>query len=167
MKTRTKKAGALASTLAAGAVAGGLLFSPIVSSAQDGSTTTTPDTTQEAGDRADRREERRAKREERRADLAEVLGITTDELRQAHEDGQSLAEIAAANGVDRQVVVDHIVAEQTARLEARIAELPDRIGALVDGELPPHGEHGPGGGGPHGPPAGAPPADGGATEGGG
>ena len=43
---------------------------------------------------------------------AESLGITEDELRTAlREDGQTLAEVAAAEGVDVQVVIDAIVAE--------------------------------------------------------
>ncbi|WCO68163.1 hypothetical protein PO878_05420 [Iamia majanohamensis] len=180
--TRKKAAAALASTLAAGGVAGALLFTPVASSAQDGTTTTTEAAAEDGGgtEREAAREEHRAEREAALAELAEVLGTTPDELRAAREDGLTLAEVAEANGVDRQTVVDHIVAAQTARLEERIAELPEAVEAVVDGEGPLGGPgglglDGPGGPGGHrGPPRGEdlPPAedgsaDDGSTEGGG
>ncbi len=167
--TRKKAVAALAGTLAAGGVAGALLFTPVAGSAQDApTTTTTAEATADSSDgpRQDAREAHRAEREADQAALAEVLGITPEELRQAREDGQTLAEIAEDGGVDRQAVIDHIVAAQTERLEERIAELPDHVAALVDGEAP---EGGPGGfdgpGHRHGPPDGGdvPPDDGGAT----
>lgn len=102
---------------------------------------------------------------------ATALGLTTDELRtELQADGATLASVAADQGVDRQALVDALVAAATDRLQQgvtdgrltqdeadqRIAELPDRIGELVDSDLP----DGPGGGrgGPRGggdaPPAG-------------
>lgn len=81
---------------------------------------------------------------------AEVLGTTVDDLRSALRDGQSLADVAAANGVDVQAVVDALVAEAQAHLgekvaegdltqeeaDARLAEITERITAMVNGERP-------------------------------
>jgi uncharacterized protein YidB (DUF937 family) len=83
------------------------------------------------------------------ADLADVIGISTDDLRAALRDGQTLAELAEANGVDPQQVVDLLVANRTERLDAAVAagsvdqataderkaSLPDRAAGLVNGEL--------------------------------
>ncbi|MGE3621880.1 MAG: hypothetical protein AB7L84_15605 [Acidimicrobiia bacterium] len=99
---------------------------------------------------------------------AEALGISEDDLRTALRDGQSLAEVAEANGVDRQAVVDALVAQAEARLDDAVADgdltdeqaasrkedLAERIGSIVDGEGPFGGGgpgHGGGRGGPRGP----------------
>ena len=66
---------------------------------------------------------------------AEAIGISEDDLRTQLRDGQTLAEIAEANGVDRQAVVDALVAageEQLAELEAT---LPERMDDVMDHEL--------------------------------
>lgn len=83
------------------------------------------------------------------AEVAEVIGITTDELRAGLRDGQTLAEVAEAAGGDPQEVVDVLVANGIARLDAavaagrldratadqRVEDLPARASELVDGEL--------------------------------
>jgi uncharacterized protein YidB (DUF937 family) len=83
------------------------------------------------------------------ADVASAIGISTDELRAALRDGQTLAEVADANGVDAQRVVDILVENGTARLDAAVAagridqataderkaSLPERAADLVNGEL--------------------------------
>jgi urease gamma subunit len=83
------------------------------------------------------------------ADVAEAIGVSTDDLRAALRDGQTLAEVAEANGVDPQRVVDVLVDNGTARLEAAVAagridqaaadqrkaSLPERAAGLVNGEL--------------------------------
>jgi uncharacterized protein YidB (DUF937 family) len=83
------------------------------------------------------------------ADIAETIGITTEDLRAALRDDQTLAEIAEANGADPQEVVDVLVANGTARLQAlvdagrieqatadeRVAGLPERATDLVNGDL--------------------------------
>lgn len=88
---------------------------------------------------------------------AEAIGISEEELRAALREGQSLADVAAANGVEAQVVVDALVAEATARIDQRVADgdldadraeaikanLEERMTALVNGERP-FGHHGPG-----------------------
>lgn len=53
---------------------------------------------------------------------AETLGLSTDELMAALQDGSTLGEVADAHGVDRQVLVDALLAEQ----EQRITEMLDR-----------------------------------------
>jgi prolyl-tRNA editing enzyme YbaK/EbsC (Cys-tRNA(Pro) deacylase) len=83
------------------------------------------------------------------ADVAEAIGIATDDLRAALRDGQTLAEVAEANGVDPEQVVDVLVANGTERLDAAVsagridqaaanerrANLPERVAELVNGEL--------------------------------
>ena len=83
------------------------------------------------------------------ADVAGAIGISTDELRAALRDGQTLADVAEANGADPQRVVDVLVENGTARLEAAVAagrvdqgtaderkaSLPERAADLVNGEL--------------------------------
>jgi hypothetical protein len=100
--------------------------------------------------------------------VAEALGIEEDALRDALADGQTLAEIATANGVDVQAVIDAIITEAQAHLDEALAdgridadelaelqaELTERITDLVNGELEgrfPSGFGGFGPGGPGGP----------------
>lgn len=85
--------------------------------------------------------------------VAELLGIDADELRSALRDGQSIADLAAANGVDVQTVVDALVAEAQGYLDLAVengrlteeeaaekaADLEERITARVNGERPARG----------------------------
>ena len=103
------------------------------------------------GDRQERRSERRA---EVSAVVADLLDISTDDLVAAHQDGQSLADIAAANGVDVQIVIDALVAQANAHVDEKVADgsidqtradeiranLVERITARVNGERPEPGE---------------------------
>jgi len=91
------------------------------------------------------------------ADVADAIGISTDDLRAALRDGQTLAKIAEANGVDPQGVVDVLVANGTERLDAAVAagridqataderkaNLPERAADLVNGELERNGHRHP------------------------
>jgi len=148
MRTNRKILGAAAFSLAlaGGGVAGAVLGTPSLSSAQDETTETTA---AESGT---------PRLDHRGAGLtaaAEAVGISEDDLRTALEDGQSIAQVAETNDVDVQTVIDAMVAEATARIEATLAELPDRITDLVNREGLPErngpGEGGFGGGGPGGP----------------
>ena len=81
--------------------------------------------------------------------LTEVLGIERDELRAALADGQTIAEVAEANGVAVDDVIAALVAEAEERIDRAVedgrlteeeaaekrAEATERITALVDGEL--------------------------------
>lgn len=96
---------------------------------------------------------------------ADALGITEEELITALRDGQSIADVAAAQGLDVQVVIDALVAEAQAHIaeevgegdltqeeaDARLAELTERVTARVNGERPERPEGGFGMRGPRGP----------------
>jgi hypothetical protein len=82
------------------------------------------------------------------AAVAEVIGIDVETLRTELKAGSSLADIATANGVDPQTVVDALVAKATERIDAavdtgkidqakadeKLAELDEKITARVNGE---------------------------------
>lgn len=101
--------------------------------------------------------------------IAEVIGITADELREQLVAGATIAEIAEANGTSIDDVADAIVAQMETHLadhvadgdltqeqaDARLADSDDRIDDLLNGTLPlgggRGGARGPGGhGGPGG-----------------
>lgn len=135
MRTDRKLVGAAAFTLAlaGGGVAGALLGTPTASLAQDDDATedAEPWTGQGGGFRHHGPGGAPGAHLET---VAEVIGISVDELRAALADGQSIAEVAEANGVDRQAVIDALVAEAMARLDEVEAALPDRMSDLVDRE---------------------------------
>jgi hypothetical protein len=155
-------AAAITGALAAGGVAGALLGAPALSIAQEGddSTTTVPADEAESDDPGECRPGRAGFILGASLDpAAEALGITEDELHDALRDGQTIAEVASAQGVDVQSVIDAMVAEATTRIDdamadgdlteeeatERKADLEERVTDLVNGELPgPFGEHGPG-----------------------
>jgi hypothetical protein len=80
---------------------------------------------------------------------AGALGMTAEELRTALAGGQSLAQVAQARGVDRQVVIDALVAEARSSAAERVAEgditqaeadekladVVERVTAMVDGQF--------------------------------
>jgi hypothetical protein len=81
---------------------------------------------------------------------ATAIGITPEELRTALQGGQSLAEVAEANGVAVQTVIDAFVADLKTHLDARVesgamtqaeadeklANATERITAMVNGDFP-------------------------------
>ena len=81
---------------------------------------------------------------------ADAIGIETDELAAAIRDGQSIAEVAEANGVEPQVVIDALVDAASARIDQAAAEhdldedrveqlkarLPELAETFVNGEFP-------------------------------
>lgn len=81
------------------------------------------------GDRAERRAERAERRAERAQATADLLGLDVDTLRAAIEEGQTLAQIAEANGVDVQTVIDAKVEAKTERINTAVAD-----GRLTDVE---------------------------------
>ncbi len=101
-------------------------------------------------ERAERRAERQAEREQRADELAATLGITADELQEELRAGNSLADIAEANGADVQVVIDQLVASATERIDDAVEngridadeaaekaeQLEERITDRVNGEGP-------------------------------
>lgn len=55
------------------------------------------------------------------AAAAKAIGISEDDLRSAVESGQTIAQVAQAHGVDPQTVVDAIVADAGAKIDAAVA----------------------------------------------
>ncbi len=144
MTPNRKLLGAAAFTLAltGGGVAGALLGSPSLSNAQDGTTSTTA-LSSAADTSADTLGGPRDHRGEGLTVAAKALGISEADLRTALEGGKSIADVAKAQGVDLQTVIDALVADGNARLDAAKANLPARITELVNRAG--LGGHGPGG----------------------
>jgi hypothetical protein len=85
----------------------------------------------------------------------EFLGVTPEEARAALSEGQTLAELAEANGSSADELIDFLIAQLEAHLdeavandritEAEQAEIlesaEERITALVNGDIEPHRPH--------------------------
>lgn len=81
---------------------------------------------------------------------AEAIGIDESALRDALRDGQTLAQVAEANGVERQAVIDALVTDvqehlddavadgrlDEAEVAERLTEATERITSFVDEGLP-------------------------------
>ena len=84
---------------------------------------------------------------------AATIGITTDQLRDELKDQGTIAAVATAHGVQPQAVIDAIVADATAKIDAKVAggeltaeraaeikaNLPERVTRLVNETPPRHG----------------------------
>lgn len=82
-------------------------------------------------------------------EAAAAIGIEVTDLRTALQDGQTIAEVATANGVDPQTVIDALVAAFNVKIDEAVASgritadlaaekkeaAPERITALVNGEF--------------------------------
>lgn len=107
-------------------------------------------------ERAERRAFRQEQRAERIAIKTDILGLTQEELHAAKDAGQSLADVAAAQGVDLQVLIDALVADFQETIQERLdagfidaeradeltANAEERITARINGERP-EGKRGP------------------------
>jgi len=133
-------AAAFSLALAGGGAAGAILGTPTLTLAQDAEDENPSESPSDAGFRGHRGGVQLET-------AAEAIGITEDELRAALADGQSIREVAEANGVDVQTVIDAMVAAATEQLEAAIEALPDRMAEVVEREGLP--DRGPGHGGGH------------------
>jgi hypothetical protein len=71
--------------------------------------------------RAERQANREARKAERVAVLTEALGVGEEVLDAAREAGQSIADVAAANGADLDTVIDAIVENKTAHIQEHVA----------------------------------------------
>ncbi|NNF53270.1 MAG: hypothetical protein HKN03_02400 [Acidimicrobiales bacterium] len=70
------------------------------------------------------------------AAVTELLGLTPAELREAFVAGQTLAEVAEAQGVSTEVLVDTIVAETQALVDEKLAAgdiTAERAASILDG----------------------------------
>jgi hypothetical protein len=149
-------AAAITGSLAAGGVAGAMLGAPSLSIAQesDDPTTTVPQDGADSGTEADEGSCAPGRGfglgGASLAVAAETLGLSEEELRDALGEGQTIAEVAEAQGVEVQTVIDALVAEASARIDEAVAdgdlteeeaadrkaELSEHITDLVNGELP-------------------------------
>ena len=134
-------AAAMTAALAGGGALGVLIGTPVVSGAQtedpstttvapDDTTTTTPpdatapDAAPDPGDCLGGRDAHGFGHRGGVFDLsaaATALGITEDELRTKLEAGSSIADVATEQGVDLQTVIDALVADATADIDAKLA----------------------------------------------
>ena len=103
-----------------------------------------PDTEQNT-ERQEARAERKAQKVET---LTSVLGISADELQTAKDNGESISDVAASQGVDLQSVIDALLANAQVRIDAKVesgridadqaadraANVAERITARVNGE---------------------------------
>jgi hypothetical protein len=88
------------------------------------------------------------------ADIAALLGLTTEEIRELRTEGQSLADIAAAQGVSEAELVAVITSGITENLNEKVAEgvitqeradamltnLTERVGNLITATTPVMGQ---------------------------
>lgn len=138
-------AAAMTAALGGGSLIGVTLGVPSVSGAQD-TTTTAPDN---AASSEQGRPDRGGRGGMHLEMAAETLGLTTDELKTELQAGKSLATIAEDQGVDKQELIDALVAAGEARLDEAMASLPDRVAEMVERTMPAggpegRGDHGPG-----------------------
>jgi len=94
---------------------GGVAVLPSIADAQE-----VPGQTQE--DREARQAARQERRAEKRAAIADAVGVSVDELQVARQAGQSLADIAAANGASVDSLIDTLVDMKTASIDAKVAD---------------------------------------------
>lgn len=158
-----RKTTTLTALIAAGALAvGGVALAPaaLAATADDDATSTTENHERRgpgaghgpgSGERGEHRGEHRGAAIEI---ILETLGITADELRDARQDGTSLAELAEAQGVDVATLVDALVSAAEERIaehvadgdlsqeeaDERLAEVEERITDRVNGEAPERGD---------------------------
>lgn len=165
-----RKSTTLTALIAAGALAvGGVALAPaaLAATADDDATSTTsserenderrgPDAGH--GPASGHDGERGGHRGEHRgaaiAIILETLDITVDELRDARDEGLTLAELAEAEGVDVATLIDALVAEAEEHIaehvadgdltqeeaDERLAEVEERITDRVTGEAPERGD---------------------------
>lgn len=182
-KNKLLGAAALVAAIAGGAVTGALLGVPAVTAAQEGDEPTTTVQTDDHGDDQtdDQTDDEAGTSDDRfgkagpfcgpgswriraffgaHLSAAAALGISEEELGDALRDGDTIAEVAEANDVDVQDVVDTLVAKATAAIDEAVgeenldaeraeeikADLAERVTAHVNGEHPAGGGpgHGPG-----------------------
>jgi len=71
--------------------------------------------------------ERGGMRQEMLTAAADAIGITADELKTAIEGGQTIAQVAEANGKSVQSVIDALVAQATTDLTQRITDMVNGV----------------------------------------
>jgi polyhydroxyalkanoate synthesis regulator phasin len=122
--------GALTASVFVGGVAGALLFTPQLSSAQVNTTSAVG-----AADAPPWAMARGAGGPDVVATAATALGMSQADLKTALQGGKTIAQVAKDKGVDVQKVIDALVAQGKARLQQAEADLPARMTDLVNGTL--------------------------------
>ena len=129
MTTSKFKRFGLPAAMVVGGVTVGSLFAPIgLASAQEADTDADDTTTEESDTsedtEAEESEGRSGRRGHRRGAKSEViteaLGLSTDDIRQGFEDGKSIADMAAEQGVDADELKDALIAAATERINAAV-----------------------------------------------
>jgi hypothetical protein len=135
---------ALGATLALGAIGIGTAVLPAVAGAQGTDVAQIAETGTTTDAKGHPRLRELAREEFKLA--ADTIGIPAKELRQDVKGGQSISEVAEANGVATQTVVDAVVNDLSAKLDKAVADgkitqeradnvkerLPERITNLVN-----------------------------------
>lgn len=126
--TPTRKllgAGAFSLALAGGGIAGAVLGTPSLTSAQDASveSETAPD---DPGGRHHRH------LGEGLEVAADALGMSVEDLTAELRDGKSIADVAEEQGVELETVTDALVEHGLARLAEAEAALPERVDEMVN-----------------------------------
>jgi hypothetical protein len=136
--------------MAGSALAGGVLFGPVLAGAQEDDQQEAPNPEQEQGEERGPCRGGGRHRGELLEAAAAAIGIEEDALREALQNDQTIAQVAQANNVDPQTVVDALVADVSARIDQKVAdgdltqeeaderkaELPEKMTAIVNGERP-------------------------------
>lgn len=154
LRTRTSIAALAVATVVGGGIAGAALTVPapaFAQEAEDEATTEAPSVTSDGADEEGRCGSQFGGRLFGGAseDVAAILGVAVDELREAVRAGSSIADVAAENGADVQQVIDLLVVQAQERLDAAVAagrltadeaaekaaEIETRITEMVNGEL--------------------------------
>ncbi len=143
---KTLTAAGLGTAMFVGGVFGATTSDVTSAGAQDADTPDAPEVQEEQD--STERSDRSASKAERRAAIAEVLGMTADELTEALSSGSTLAEIAEAQGVDVQNLVDFLVAQANEKIDEAVADgrltdeeaaerrdgLAEKVEAVINGE---------------------------------
>ncbi len=147
---KTLTAAGLGSAMFIGGVFGAATSDVTGAGAQDADTpeqTEQAEQAEQAESTENNRADRMARKSDRRAALAELLGLSVDELGEALRSGSTLADVAEAQGVDVQVLVDFMVEQANAKIDealasgritedeaaARRAGIVEKAEAIIDG----------------------------------
>lgn len=137
MKLEKPLAGlALAASALTGAGASAIALAPTVAGAQE---TQAPDDQQQAPDdqNQDRQGPRRGHHGPKLEAAAQAIGIEVDALREALRNGQTVAQVAQANNVSVDTVVDAMVQDAREHITAFVnGEKPERPADAPEGDQP-------------------------------
>lgn len=100
------------------ALASGAAFAPTLASAQDQA----PDAIEQVEELREGRGKRGHGGFKNSQVVQDLLGVTVEDLAAARANGDSLADVAEANGVDVDVLIQTLVDEATTRINAKVAD---------------------------------------------